>query len=258
MPREPIELNDGTIIPVLYEDRTVLALDKPAGWLLAPPTWDRTPYNLQLALMSGIEGREYWAKVRNLKFLRFVHRLDGETSGVVLFAKSAGAVGPLTDLFEERTVDKTYLAVTGSPSLESEWTSRESIEEKPGVRGVMRLSRQGKPAETHFKVLGTVGNRSLLLVKPLTGRTHQIRVHLAGRDLAILGDAIYSKVKTSTESEQFPIALRAIGIRYKDPFTRKLVSISAPTDEFLKEFGFDPKLRDLVFPKTTGKSASHS
>jgi len=71
-----IELGDGTRIPILYEARSVLAIDKPAGWLLAPDSWNKTGRNLQLALRSSIEAGDFWARARNLKFLRFVHRLN--------------------------------------------------------------------------------------------------------------------------------------------------------------------------------------
>ncbi len=76
-----IVLADGTSIPILYEDRNILAIDKPAGWMLAPSHWDWTGHNLQLALAleAGLKEREFWASSRNLKFLHFVHRLDAET-----------------------------------------------------------------------------------------------------------------------------------------------------------------------------------
>src|SRR5438046_2988088 len=112
-----IELPEGTVIPILYEDRSVLAIDKPAGWLLAPDSWNKTGRNLQLALRSSIEAGDFWAHARNLKFLRFVHRLDAETSGVLLLVKSPGAVPAYSALFESRAVKKIYLAVVeGIPS----------------------------------------------------------------------------------------------------------------------------------------------
>jgi len=95
-----IELADGTSIPILYEDRSVLAIDKPAGWLLAPDFWDKTGRNLQLALQSSIQAGDFWARSRNLKFLRFVHRLDEDTTGVLLLVKSVGAVPAYSALFD--------------------------------------------------------------------------------------------------------------------------------------------------------------
>src|SRR5436190_19161615 len=94
-----IELPDGISIPIVYEDRSVLAIDKPAGWLLVPNSWERTARNLQLAIESSITAGDFWAQSRNLKFLRFVHRLDAETSGILLFAKSPGAMPVYSRLF---------------------------------------------------------------------------------------------------------------------------------------------------------------
>lgn len=106
-----IELADGTRIPILYEDRSVLAIDKPPGWMLAPTSWDRTERNLQRALESSVAAGDFWARSRNLKYSRFVHRLDAETSGVLLLAKSVGTLKAFQRLFETRRMKKVYLAV---------------------------------------------------------------------------------------------------------------------------------------------------
>src|SRR4029077_20737636 len=95
-----IELPTGEQIPILYEDRSVLAIDKPPGWMLVPFSWQKTRRNLQAALGSVSAARDFWARSRNLKFLRFVHRLDAETTGVLLMAKSLGAVDSYGELFE--------------------------------------------------------------------------------------------------------------------------------------------------------------
>src|SRR5262252_8962645 len=105
-----IELPTGETIPILYEDRSVLAIDKPAGWMLVPFSWQKTSRNLQAALTSSIAARDFWARSRNLKFLRFVHRLDAETTGILLLAKSHGAVEAFGNLFESRKMEKSYLA----------------------------------------------------------------------------------------------------------------------------------------------------
>ena len=101
-----IELADGTVIPILYEDRSVLVLDKPAGWLMIPTSWEKTARNLQLALESSINARDFWARSRNIKFLRFVHRLDADTSGVVVFGNPGPPISLRTDRFTltERSV----------------------------------------------------------------------------------------------------------------------------------------------------------
>ena len=97
-----IELPTGEKISILYEDRSVLAIDKPRGWMLVPASWQKTNRNLQMAITSSIAAKDFWARSRNLKFLRFVHRLDGDTTGILLFAKSNGAVNTFGDMFEGR------------------------------------------------------------------------------------------------------------------------------------------------------------
>jgi len=103
---EWIELPGAEPIPILYEDRSVLAVDKPAGWLLVPVHWQRTSRNLQAALESSLRAGDWWARSRGLRYLRFVHRLDADTSGVLLLAKSSGALSACSKLFQTGQVEK--------------------------------------------------------------------------------------------------------------------------------------------------------
>src|ERR1051325_4978388 len=178
MPRpNHIELGDGTRIPILYEDRSVLAIDKPPGWMLVPYSWQKTDRNLQAAIVSSLSARQFWARSRNLKFLRYVHRLDAETSGVLLFARSPGALDTFSHLFESRKMEKIYLAVVHGAPDQTEWTCRLKLAPAPREIGRMRADeRVGKQAETHFKVRHGARGTSLLEARPITGRTHQIRV----------------------------------------------------------------------------------
>ena len=98
-------------IPIIFEDRSVLAIDKPRGWMLVPDSWRKTNWNLQTAIDSSIRADDFWARSRNLRYLRHVHRLDADTSGVMLFAKSEGAMRAMGEMFESRRMEKTYLAV---------------------------------------------------------------------------------------------------------------------------------------------------
>jgi len=190
-----IELPGGEQIAILYEDRSVLSIDKPSGWMLAPSSWQRTSRNLQLSLTAAIRAGDFWARSRNLKYLRFVHRLDAETSGVLLLAKSPGAVTTYSALFESRRMEKTYLAVVAGKPQKSEWVCRQKIAPDPAQKGQMKVDpRHGKEAETHFRSLEVKGNTALILARPLTGRTHQIRVHLAASGYPVLGDKLYARI----------------------------------------------------------------
>ena len=237
MPRpDHIELPTGETIPILYEDRGVLALDKPAGWMLVPFSWQKTGRNLQVALTSSIAARDFWARSRNLKFLRFVHRLDAGTTGILLCAKSPGAVEAFGELFESRRMEKGYLAVVhGKPKAE-QWTCRLKLAPDPRRRGRMKVdAHHGKPAETAFRVLQAAGKFSLIEARPFTGRTHQIRIHLAQSGCAVAGDPLYGPPAAEADEE---LGLRAVHLAYTDPFTRRAVRIRAPAAEFCRRYGF--------------------
>ena len=232
-----IELPTGETIPILYEDRSVIAIDKPRDWMLVPFSWQKTNRNLQAALTSSVAARDFWAKSRNLRFLRFIHRLDAETTGILLFGKSPGAVESLSRLFETREMDKTYLAVVAGIPKKSEWICQLRLGPDPRLPGKMRAdSRQGKDAETHFKVMQVNRERALVEARPLTGRTHQIRIHLAESGHPVIGEELYGKKDIKA---QLNLALRAVSLNYRDPFTRHEVRIRAPTKWFIREYGFD-------------------
>lgn len=263
-----IELPGCEAIPILYEDRSVLAVDKPRGWMLVPVSWQKTSRNLQAAINSSIAARDFWARSRGLNYLRYVHRLDADTSGVLLFAKSSGAVRSFSALFESRRMDKTYLAVVAAEPKESGWICRLRLAPDPKRHGRMKVdARSGKVAETHFRVLDKIPRLTLIECKPVTGRTHQIRVHLAESGCSVVGDELYGKSLTRNvggavlphrPAEQqpgaakslgtvvedrvgdLPLGLRAVRLAYANPFTRRRVDIRAPVENFLKEYGFDP------------------
>ena len=231
-----IDLNNGLSIPILYEDRVVLAIDKPAGWLLAPADWDRTSRNLQLALMSSMNNGDHWANSRKIQYIRFIHRLDGDTSGVLLLARSLGALSQMSALFESREVKKKYLAVVEGIPKETEWINRNPIGQDPAGKSRMRIDHaEGKEAETHFRVLHTAANTALVEASPITGRTHQIRVHLADAGHPVINDPIYGPLRVG---EKGLLGLRAIEVSYMDPFQKRKIYINAPTKEFLTQFGF--------------------
>jgi RluA family pseudouridine synthase len=245
---DSIELSGGTIIPILYEDRAVLAIDKPAFWMLIPYSWQRTNRNLQAALVSSIAANQFWARSRGLKFLRYVHRLDAETTGILLFGKSRGSVDTYGRLFESRQMKKVYLVVVRGIPKQAEWTCTSKLGTDAAHIGRMRVdTRHGKDAETHFRLLqsqpcGRGQTLSLLEAHPLTGRTHQIRVHCAESGCPVVGDELYGaedpRPPNGGHRTEFPMGLRAVSLAYHDPFNGKRVHITAPKARFLEAFGF--------------------
>lgn len=245
MPRpNHIELPTGEKIPILYEDRSVLAIDKPPGWMLVPFSWQNTSRNLQAALTSSIAAGDFWARSRGLKYLRFVHRLDAGTTGILLLAKSQGAVTTFGALFETRRMHKLYLAVVQGIPAQTEWSCSLKLAADPTRPGAMKIdSNRGKAAQTHFRVLQKGQRTALVEAHPLTGRTHQIRVHLAAAGHSVMGDDLYGSFP-GTERVR-PVAerpanlgLRAVRLSYQDPFTGRRVQICAPIEPFVREYGF--------------------
>ncbi|MBQ6593933.1 RluA family pseudouridine synthase [Candidatus Saccharibacteria bacterium] len=157
---------------VVYEDDNVIVMNKPAG------------------LLSMAKG-EYCPEVTLEKYGLLVHRLDRDTSGVVILAKTPEVQGFLKKQFQDRKTHKTYYAVVcGQPKL------NEARIDLPMARDLkrpttFRVDANGKPAETFYKVLKTDGKHSLLELKPTTGRTHQLRVHMKYMGNPILGDPVY-------------------------------------------------------------------
>jgi 23S rRNA pseudouridine1911/1915/1917 synthase len=247
-----IELPTGEKIAILYEDRSVIAIDKPRDWMLVPFSWQKTNRNLQAALTSSIAAGDFWARSRGLRFLRFVHRLDAETTGILLLAKSQGAVASYGELFESRQMEKTYLAVVAGVPKEAEWTCHLRIGQDADHRGKMKVdARHGKDAETHFRLLQQRQQTALVEAHPFTGRTHQIRVHLAATGHPVVGDELYGTQREKgmprgphRAAKSYPhLGLRAVALAYFDPFTRRRVQIRAPIENFVREYGFEiPKI----------------
>jgi 23S rRNA-/tRNA-specific pseudouridylate synthase len=138
-------------------------------------------------------------------------------------------------MFESRRMEKTYLAIVEGVPREKEWTCELPLGPDPKNFGKMRVdyTEEGRESETHFRVLQSNERFTLIEASPLTGRTHQIRLHLAESGSPIMCDELYGRVEKG-----FRLGLRAVRLAYKDTFTRRPVNIIAPAEFFLKEFGF--------------------
>lgn len=233
---------------ILYEDRAILAVDKQPGWILGPDDWMHTQRNLSLLLQGDVRAGEFWAKSRNLKFIRFIHRLDGPTSGVMLWAKSQGALEQYSRLFATRAVQKTYLAVIEGTPLQKEWIRRDPIGPEPGAPGRYMVDHhEGKEAETRFQLLDVSGRQSLVLAEPHSGRTHQIRLHLLASGHPVVGDELYGR------RDDGGLGLRAIRLEFRDPFMHRQIRIDAPVKDFCWRYGF--RLPELF---RAAKPAAHA
>lgn len=168
-------------LPILYRDEGLLAIDKPAG-LPSHPTDAGRINALDLV-------HEALAVEQGGEDPILLHRLDADTTGVLLFALNTETNRTLARQFAERRLEKTYLAlVAGNPP--DEFSVRNFL--KAGVRGrTIAVTNGGQIAETHFRTLSRSAEFALVEVQPKTGRTHQIRTHLAGLGHPLLGDKLY-------------------------------------------------------------------
>lgn len=237
-------------IPILFEDSHLLALDKPAGLLTSPDRCDPPQPNLMRLLHAAIAAGKPWARERGLDYLMNAHRLDFETSGVLLLAKNKAALVALANLFgSEKPLEKYVALVHGSPRTDPfEIDAR--LAPHPLKIGLMRVdSKNGKKSKTQFTVLEKFSGYSLLLCEPFTLRRHQIRVHLRHAGLPIVGDPPYggkklwlSRLKRAYRlkpgREERPllsrVALHAEALTLPHPVTGQTMTITAPWPKDLK------------------------
>ena len=178
-------------LPVLYEDDDVMVVNKPSGLL----THAKGGLSTEPTVAEIIRPKTSFASDTDRPGI--VHRLDRDTSGVLIIAKTADAAAHLQRQFAQRTTKKTYLAVTdGVPKLAAAKIDL-PIGRNPSAPSTFRVDPNGKPAQTTYRVLTTTDNQALIELKPTTGRTHQLRVHMAHLNTPILGDRVYGKPDAS-------------------------------------------------------------
>lgn len=162
-----------------------------------------------------------------------VHRLDKDTSGVIIVAKNDKAHLSLSQQIKNREVKKTYLALTRGVIKENEATINMPIGRSISDRKKMAVVKNGKEAITHFEVLERFKNNTYLKINLETGRTHQIRVHLAQIGYPIIGDTVYSNGKN--EFGVIGQMLHASKIKFNHPITKKEMEIEASVPEYFKK-----------------------
>lgn len=225
-------------IDVLYEDNDIIVVNKPKGMVVHPANGnpDGTLVNAVMAIckgsLSGIGG-----EIRP----GIVHRLDKDTSGVIIVAKNDKAHINMSEQIKNHEVEKTYIALVKGYVKENEATIDMPIGRSTKDRKKMAVRKEGKKAITHFKVVERFPNYTLLEVKIETGRTHQIRVHLSEIGYPIVGDEVYSNGKNEWGIKGQ--CLHAKSLKFKHPITGKEMFIEAPLPEYFKNILQDLKTR---------------
>ncbi|MEI3357094.1 MAG: RluA family pseudouridine synthase [Clostridia bacterium] len=234
IPKE-IELKAQNIpLEILYEDNDIIVVNKPKGMVVHPANGnpDGTLVNAVMAIchdsLSGIGG-----EIRP----GIVHRLDKDTSGVIVVAKNDKAHINLSEQIKNHEVEKTYLALVKGFVKENEATINMPIGRSTSNRKKMAVTKSGKQAITHFKVIKRYKTHkqdyALLEVKIETGRTHQIRVHLSQIGYPIVGDSTYSNGKNEWGIEGQ--CLHAKSLKFKHPITGKEMYIEAKLPQYYEE-----------------------
>ena len=220
-------------IDVLYEDDDILVVNKPKGMVVHPANGnpDGTLVNAVMAIckdsLSGIGG-----EIRP----GIVHRLDKDTSGALIIAKNDKAHINMSEQIKNHEVEKTYIALVKGHVKENEATINMPIGRSTKDRKKMAVSKNGKNAITHFKVLKRFKhkNYTLLEIKIETGRTHQIRVHLSEIGYPVVGDTVYSNGKNEWGIKGQ--CLHAKSLKFKHPIAGKEMFIEAPLPEYFNLF----------------------
>ena len=231
--QEPVEIElkaQDIPVDIIYEDKDIIVVNKPKGMVVHPANGnpDGTLVNAIMAIckdsLSGIGG-----EIRP----GIVHRLDKDTSGLLIVAKNDIAHVNMSEQIKRHEVKKTYIALVRGIVKENQATIDMPIGRSNSDRKKMAVTKNGKNAVTHIKVLKRYDKYTLLEINIETGRTHQIRVHLAHIGYPVIGDYIYSNGKN-----EFGIVgqcLHAKSLEFKHPITGKDMKLEAPLPEYFEK-----------------------
>ncbi|OGO22276.1 MAG: pseudouridine synthase [Chloroflexi bacterium RBG_16_50_9] len=218
---------------ILYENDDLLVVDKPAG-LTVHPAPGHPAHTLVNAILAHYP---HLTDIGDSLRPGIVHRLDKDTSGVMLVAKNRVAQANLAEQFKNRTIVKAYLVLVRGKLKPENGVIEAALGRDPGNRQRMAVVSRGREARTEYRVVKYLGDATLLEVRPETGRTHQIRVHLAAIGFPVVGDATYG-VKSKYLSRQF---LHACRLGFKLPATGQYMEFTSPLppdlDQALREIG---------------------
>ncbi len=242
-PRPPLQAEPESIPhDVLYEDDDVIGINKSAGM-----TVHAGAGNFHGTLVNALLGRGLdLSKSDDPLRPGIVHRLDKETSGILLVAKNDVAHAKLADSFRERTVQKTYIALVQGVLGEDRGRIELPIARHPNHRTRMTADRAGllpnsRPARTDWRASARIGPTTLLEIQLLTGRTHQIRVHFSALRHPIVGDTLYgADAQVHVGHTSMPVLnrnfLHAARIVFTQPRSGKTISLTAPLPQELRDY----------------------
>jgi 23S rRNA pseudouridine1911/1915/1917 synthase len=234
-PDRPARRRVRTVLCVLHEDVDCVVVDKPAG-LLTLPTAEREKDTLMSRVSAYLQHR-----YRRRPYVGVVHRLDKETSGALVFARSRETLHALQELFKRHAIEREYVAlVEGAPPDVGTFDADLVRDRGDRRRGVARSGEEGRRAVTRFRTLERLGRVSLVSARLETGRTHQIRVHFAAAGHAVLGDTVYggsrgSRVESRESKPPMPPVprqmLHASRLGFAHPRTGEMIRCEAPLPE---------------------------
>lgn len=218
-------------LDILYEDEDLLIVNKPKGMVVHPAVGHSTGTLVNAIMyhcqgnLSGING-----EIRP----GIVHRIDKDTTGSLIICKNDEAHRNIAEQIKEHSVTRRYVGVVAGTFSEESGTVEGAIGRHPNDRKRMTINeKNGKPAVTHYRVLQTLKGASFMEFELETGRTHQIRVHMASISHPLLGDTVYGNSKNPYKLQGQALHARTIGFIH--PTTGEYIEVSAPIPEYMTE-----------------------
>jgi len=229
---------------IIYEDHHLVAVNKPAGIPVASE---------ETGSVTLLEMVRHWNAIRQAEgkkgYCVPIHFLDRPVSGVVLFALSSKAAGRLNALFRDRTIHKTYVALASPPPQKSQatlehWLIKDRDDNRASVAPTE--TKDAKKCTLSYRVIGTLENRALLEVRPITGRSHQIRAQMAAIGSPLIGDVKYG-ARSAWEKR---VALHAARLEFNHPVGDKAMKLLAPVPDYWRDIWSSdfPSGQDIIFP----------